>query len=135
MGMYTEFVLGVALAEDTPKEIVMALAYMCGEKVEHYVPPNHDLFDTECWRTMLLTDSFYFDGITNSFFKRDEDTGEYYLTVRCNFKNYDNEVNHFMDFIRPYLNTKGFLGYYRYEEYEDPTFIYNISGKIKYRNF
>jgi hypothetical protein len=60
---------------------------------------------------------------------RDDTDHEYKLNVRCCFKNYDNEIDLFLDFIRPYLVTTGFLGYKRYEEDDDPTLIYNNKYK------
>ena len=87
--------------------------------------PNHPLFETDRWRMLFTSDSYYFDGITNSVLDYDGIAEAYYLTVHSNLKNYDDEINKFLDFIRPYLDTKGFLGYYRYEEDEDPVLIYN----------
>ena len=74
---------------------------------------------------------FYFDGQTDSTIKNDQG---WYLTVRCSFKNYDDEIELFLDWLAPYIETYGFLGYHRYEEFDDPTLIYKEDGKIVYKN-
>ena len=126
MGMYTELNIGVKLYSNTPENILDILRYMVGDiNIEPDDKPNHPLFETDRWRMLFMSDSYYFDGITNSVLDYDGITEAYYLTVRSNFKNYDDEINKFLDFIRPYLDTKGFLGYYRYEEDEYPVLIYN----------
>lgn len=38
--------------------------------------------------------------------------------------NYDSEIKHFLDWLAPYIETNGFIGYTKYEEFEDPTLIY-----------
>ena len=127
MGMYTELNIGVNLRSDTPENIVKILKYMLRDDDvdEDVTTTDHPLFETVRWQRMLRCDSYYFDGHTDSSILRDEGSDEYELNVRCNLKNYDNEIQQFLDFIRPYLETEGFLGYYRYEEWEHPTLIYN----------
>ena len=34
-------------------------------------------------------------------------------------------IFHVLDWLEPYIVTEGFIGYMRYEEWEDPTLIYN----------
>lgn len=138
MGMYTELNIGVNLQSDTPENIINILNYMLSG-VSDYITPettDHPLFSTERWRFMLVCDSYYFDGKTDSSMERDDIDNEYNLNVRCNVKNYDNEIELFLDFIQPYLVTDGFLGYKRYEEFDDPTLIYNdkYAGTIKYKD-
>jgi hypothetical protein len=88
--------------------------------------PNHPLFDTDRWRWMLLCDSYYFSADTISTLRK-ENLGRdyYYLCIRCNLKNYDNEIKKFVDWIDPYINKQSgdFLGFSRYEESEDPNII------------
>lgn len=124
MGMYTELNIGVNLRSDMPENIVNVLKYMLND-IDKVEPPDHPLFRTKRWHMMLVCDSYYFDGRTDSSMMIDRINHEYRLNVRCNFKNYDDEIKLFLDFIQPYLETDGFLGYMRYEEYDDPTLIYN----------
>jgi hypothetical protein len=127
MGMYTEFHFNSELKEQTPKEVINILMYMVGDldtKPEDI--PNDDLFETARWEYMLQCDSYYFDADTHSTLRWDEIGKSYYLNIRCNLKNYDSEIEKFIKWTSPYLNKyKGeFLGFYRYEEDEEPTLVY-----------
>lgn len=133
MRMYTELVLGIEI-EDNDK-IIQTLRYMLGE-TEYQPVDDHELFKTDRWDYMLKCDSYYFDGQTDSKLYMDdlyEDNPKFYLNVRCNLKNYNNEINKFLDWLNPYIKTFGFLGYLRYEENEDPTLIYKTEKGIEYR--
>lgn len=132
MGMYTELVLGVELRAETPDNVIDILRYMISESDVKPELPSHELFETDRWPIMLTCDSYYFDGLPHAALEFDDIGEAYYLTVRSNFKNYGNEVEKFMDFIQPYLDTRGFLGYTIYEEDGDPTLIYNTSNGIRY---
>ena len=129
MGMYTELVLGVQI--DPTESVLGILKYMLGDADDYGQHEYHDLFTTVRWNYMLISDSAYFDGQTDS--KLYEDHGEYYLNVRCNLKDYSNEIDLFLDWLQPYIVTYGFIGYKRYEEFDDPTLIYNDYGKIVYK--
>ena len=121
MGMYTEFHFNVALRDDTPREVIDILKFMLGDSTTRPQLPDHELFTTSRWRYMLRTDSCYFPAQTSSML------GEYNeLSIRCNLKNYDNEIKFFVDWIIPYLHPSNgkFLGFYMYEEDEHPTLIY-----------
>lgn len=137
MGMYTELNIGVSLRSDTPENIINILEYMLGDIESQVETTPHPLFETDRWHYMLRCDSYYFDGRTDSSMEQDSIDHQFKLNVRCNLKNYDSEIEKFMDFIRPYLETRGFLGYKRYEEYDDPTLIYNNVYKdiIEYKPF
>lgn len=135
MGMYTELVCAFELKNETPNEILEILKYMTEsfdsqDEIENL--PNHKLFeDGSRWRFMLRSDSYYFDGTTNSFLKVDylyPEKPSYYLNVRCNLKNYNDEIENFIDWLKPYINYAGnndyFIGYSRYEEAKEPSLIY-----------
>ena len=126
MGMYTELVMGVELRKDVPTQVIETLRFMLGERPDEPTPlPEHPLFGDTRWRHMLLCDSYYFDGDTMHAFRKDEIADAWFLTVRCNLKNYDNEIEKFCDWLEPYMNTEGFYGYKRYEEAEVPTLLFN----------
>ena len=126
IGMYTELHFNSELKKDTPKEVIEILKYMIGERENSPDLPEHPLFKTERWDYMLRSDSYYFDADTNSTLRFDEISNDYYLCIRCNLKNYSSEIQHFIDWIMPHLDKyEGeFLGFYRYEESEEPTLIY-----------
>ena len=134
MGMYTELNIGVEIVSDPI--VIQKLNYMLDDAIED-VDIDHPLFtETERWKYMLLSDSYYFDGQTDSKLVRDNlysDNPMFYLNVRCNLKNYDDEIKLCMDWLCPYIKTEGFLGYTRYENDYDPTLIYKENGEILYR--
>ena len=134
MGMYTELNLGLALIKDVPDEIVDILKYMLNDRTELVADlPSHPLFETCRWSYMLQCDSYYFDARTDSSMEFDDIDKKYHLNVRTNLKNYDREIEEFLDFIEPYIDTWGFLGYKRYEEDEDPILIYHMEQGIEYK--
>jgi hypothetical protein len=133
MGMYTELNIGVAFKEDTPKEIIDAVKYLlCKTKEKPCI--EHKLFSCTRHKMVLTCDSFAFDSISDSKMEYNHIDGQYHLNVRSNLKNYDSEIENFLDFISPYVETDGFIGYYRYEESENPTLIYIDNGTLKYKN-
>lgn len=136
MGMYTELNLAIEIKDD--KNVIDILNNMLdvSRDLEISKIPNDKFFRTERWGYMLNCDSFYFPGQTDSKLVCHKlpyrDKPLYFLNVRCNLKNYSNEIEYFLDWIQPYILTRGFLGYMRYEEAYDPTLIYNEDG-IKYK--
>ena len=126
MGMYTEIHFNAELKKDTPEEVINILKYMVGDIKEKPSRPVHDLFCCSRWKWLFTMDSYYFDADTHSTLRYDDISNAYYLCVRSNLKNYDSEIELFIDWIDPYLyKIKGdFLGFSRYEEFEEPTLIY-----------
>lgn len=124
MGMYTELVLGFQLKPDTPEPIIKILKFMVGdiEDRNEIETTDHPLFETGRWDIMFQCNSFFFPGYFGGDLKYDYG---WYLSVYSNFKNYDDEIAKFLDFIQPWVETDGFIGYMRYEEHDDPTLIYN----------
>lgn len=127
MGMYTELHFNSALKPDVPTPVLEILNYMLG--TDEFGPkalPDHPLFATQRWSVMLHCDSYYFDADTVSTLRYDEIAKQHYLCIRCNLKNYDDEIEKFIDWIMPYLGKQpgDFLGFHRYEEAEEPTLIY-----------
>lgn len=128
MGMYTELDFNSRLRKDIAVGVLDTLGYMLGEREDEPTElPKHPLFETERWRFMLQSDSYYFDADTHSTLRWDWQD-DWYLNIRCNLKNYDSEIEHFIDWIMPHLgeyHIEGdFLGFYRYEEDEEPNIIY-----------
>lgn len=131
MGMYTEFHFNAELRQDVPEEILAIIDFMLLEnsriKNLKIITPSHPLFETPRWKWMLLCDSYYFSADTHSTLRTEKLGGStsHYLCIRCNLKNYDSEIEKFVDWIDPYLYKESgdFLGFSRYEESEEPTII------------
>lgn len=136
MGMYTALHFNSELNKEVPSQVIDVLKFMAGDaENEPKTLPEHPLFKTERWRYMLEMDSYYFDEDTHSTLRFDEISEAYYLNIRCNLKNYDSEIEKFIDWIMPYLDEckqdGDFLGFYRYEEDESPTIIkYKMKAKL-----
>lgn len=127
MGMYTEIVYAAELQREAPQQVIDVLAYMVGDsETQPSLLPDHPLFRTARWDIMLRCDSYYFDGDTHSTFRFDDIAGAWVLTVRSNFKNYDGEIDLFVDWLAPHIATAPgtLLGYQRYEESEQPSLIF-----------
>lgn len=133
MGMYTELNIGVKLNKKAITDgVIDILKYMTEWDGEHNQLPNHPLFETSRWDIMLNCGSAYFmdqpdSKVIISKYNPNEDI---WLNVRSNLKNYDWEIELFLDWIQPYIEYDEFIGYMRYEEYENPTLIYNSDDGI-----
>ena len=129
MGMYTELHFNSELKKEIPDGVVEILKHMIGETEKLPLSlPEHELFRTGRWDTMLNFDSYYFDADTHSTLRFDSISDAYFLCIRSNLKNYDDEIEKFINWIMPYLNkSEGeFLGFYRYEESEEPVLIHKL---------
>lgn len=126
MGMYTEFHFNVELVKNVPDQVLDILRYMAGDTP--YEPtdlPDHALFRTQRWGSLMLGDSYYFSMKPASQVRYDDISRCWYLDVRSNLKNYGGEIQEFLNWIMPHVDASTeCLGYYRYEESDDPTLIY-----------
>lgn len=136
MGMYTEINVCFDLLRDTPKDITEILYCLIEGKDTPPILPNHDFFKCDRWDMVACCNSYYFDGLTNSKIAFDNISKTYKINIRANLKNYDSEIEKFLDWLKPYIGTEGFIGYMRYEEWEDPILIYNNfhNDKIIFKN-
>ena len=136
MGTYTEFHFNAELKPNIDKNIIEVLNFMLWEsKVFPKQLPKHELFTIKDsrWKTMLVADSSYFSAATYSTLHFDSISESFFLCIRTNFKNYNNEIKLFIGWIAPYLQEfKGdFLGFYRHENDKVPTLIYMPEGEEK----
>ncbi len=120
MGMYTELVLGIDLKENCLKEVI--------EEIDHSINgSNRRRFS---W---LNSSSFYFaypESLNN--FTYNKIGGFWTLSIRCSLKNYQDEIQEFLEWIQPHVDPRGFAGHYRYEESEEPTLIYFTEEGLKF---
>ncbi len=132
MGMYTELIFGAELKKDTPKEVIDIIQYMVGgdfEEDKELKIPEHNFFKTSRWR-MLFTCSSYYFGVNESLKKMwyDEISNTWRISTRSNIKNYDSEIEEFLEWIKPYIEDgsgdRGFYAIVCYEEQEEPRIYY-----------
>lgn len=129
MGMYTEFHFNVELPNTTPIEVLDILHFLVDAGDLPKSLPEHDLFKCTRWRSVLLSDSYYFAADTHSTLRSERNS--WYLCVRSNLKNYEREIEKFVDWIMPWVDAYegDFLGFHRYEESEDPDLIRKVKAK------
>ena len=141
MGMYTEFILNIDLRADTPNQVIETLEYMIKDHSNDYTftLPDHPLFkkyispydkdkkpQSTRWYYMLTCGSAYFQGIPASRIRTDAITRRCEVSIFCNLKNYNSEIELFLDWIFPYVHQTylRFCGYIRYEEDEAPSLLF-----------
>ena len=133
MGMYTEIYVKAVLKEDVDDNVINILKYMLGiddVELEDFTIPSHSLFKTDRWDSMLRSGSYYHVPYTVKLFEYNDISESYYLVVRSDFKNYQDEIGKFFDWITPYLKKYGdktFIGYSLYEGDDEPK-LYYIEG-------
>lgn len=124
--MYTELIFGASLKQDTPKNVVDALKYMLGEIQEK---PNHfPLPDGRCeWLFQGGSHYFGISGPVNKMWQ--DDIGEnWVLSTRSNIKNYEGEIESFLEWIKIYIDSgsgsRDMYAIVTYEEAESPNIYY-----------
>jgi len=125
MGNYTEIFVCCRVKEGPA---VQVLQFMLEGSSPHpdFNTPEHPLFSTPRWNFMLQCSSYYHVPRSMHRFEWD-DIGKYHVLIsRSDFKNYDNEVELFFDWLRPHLDADSddMIGYARYEETREPTIYY-----------
>lgn len=120
MGHYTELCIGVKLAENVPDEVVAILKHMIEDAPEPEPLPDASIFKTDRWHFMLQCGSYYHPvSSAHTRMRKDGIDGQWELSIRCNLKNYDDEIQKFINWLNPYIENPAdgeFMGYMRYEE-------------------
>lgn len=124
MGMYTELVMATQI-KDVP-EVVEVLKYMAGQIQEKPTLPDHPLFKTDGWTALFRCSSHYFVPLSVVRFEFDDIAESWSLISCASLKNYGGEIEHFIDWIKPYVEDGDqMIGYSRYEETREPTIYYS----------
>lgn len=128
MGMYTQLTLAVELKKD--KEMLDILNKMIKmDYSELTLLSAHPLFECPRVSCIFHCGSYYFNA--EPFVKLVDNEIRTTLTTCFNLKNYDDEIQKFLDWLCPYIETEGYIGTYRYEEEFEPTNIYKVDERIK----
>lgn len=128
MGMYTELFVTARIKKGT--EATEILKKMLGDESIILLPdflPTHPLFSTPRWEYMLTCSSHYFTPTNVGTYDEQPHYTTYDAFVSySSFKNYDNEVAHFFDWLKPHIDDVPgtLIGFYRYEEDTEPTLVY-----------
>lgn len=140
MGYYTHLYVNIDVSGDIPEDVKYALyaifdtetrierynnnpyvklteGYKEVEKLVDPKLPDHPLFKTSRWDSIASCSSYYHGGTPVSKIVYDEISKEYKITSSANFKNYEDEIDKFFDWISPYIEREGFIGSFVPENY------------------
>jgi hypothetical protein len=119
MGMYTELVLKVRVKENLPDDVEQVLQFLFNDKPEPQKTPEHPFFDLARWRLIGRCSSFYHTPFSLSRYEKGN------IFSRSDLKNYEDEIETFLDWIKPYLeHRRNCIGWSWYEEMEEPRLLY-----------
>ena len=134
MGMYTELFLDCDIDSNllTVDEKIIIDYLFCPDfdwyntNPEDLNLPSHNFFNCYRWSSIGRGGSAYFtDDIPQLLIKNDN---IWSIVSRSDFKNYDDEIELFLDWFTPFIikNTEQptFVGHEHYEENEEPTLIF-----------
>lgn len=101
MGTYTELVIKTRIRTEDP-QVLKILTYMFDKNslTNSEVPvdlPEHSFFKMPRWNAIGSCNSFYHIPCTLNYFH------DNYLFSRSDLKNYDNEIELFIDWLSPYI--------------------------------
>lgn len=142
MGYYTEFRFRAKLNENTPKEIVAVLDQAINNYSNYWeelaghempsimsvrdrpdLPIDHPFGKCERWFMLFHSNNFDPETIKGSTF--DKKTLE--LSVHSEFKDYDNETDNFVDWLKPFIDLTHFTEVWSKGEDCEEKSIYKIS--------
>jgi len=126
MGSYTELIFGASLKKETPPDVIETLKHYCG-LVE--LPEEQLVFKTKSGRNPLNMGGSYYFGVINTDPQMiyDKIRPSWYISSRTNLKNYENEIEDFLKWVKPYLDSgSGEREFYAIVTYEqgEPTIYY-----------
>jgi hypothetical protein len=100
MGTYTELLLKCRIVDGIPEDVNSILEFLFGSR-RVTIPnplPDHPFFRLQNWDAIGRSASYYHVPCTSNYYKAP------YLFSRSDLKNYQNEIQAFLDWIMPYLN-------------------------------
>lgn len=137
MGYYTELKLNIKLKKETPDNIIEFLKkvlidkdigvdnkflFKSGDVFKPWF--SHDFFKCQRWYMLFLSTNWDEDMQGG---KLREDKGNWTVNLHTEFKNYDDEIDKFMDWITPYIvgrKKRQYVGQYQGENMDNPINIY-----------
>jgi hypothetical protein len=137
MGMYTELIFGATLKEKTPTYVTDALNCIINDRTNVNLSDEVKQFIDEYSVSKLIwCSSYYFgahDNKPSCVF--DKIANRWCISFRANCKNYQNEIEKFIGFIKPYVEygsgPTNIFAIVQYEEDDYPT-LYGTEDKYEY---
>lgn len=123
MGMYTELVLKCQIKEDAPQEVKDVVNYLFRNQRKPERLPDHAFFSCDRWDFIGKSCSYYHHpGVVNDV---NDEFGDISIFSRSDIKNYDGEIESFIDWLKPYIDAPEgqCIGWSWYEEEQQPTLI------------
>lgn len=129
MGMYTELVLKCSIMEDVPDDVRLVLRHLFKQGAKPFNLPDHEFFKCPRWDFIGSGSSFYHhpQALTHYWTGHgDADNRGGNLFSRSDLKNYDGEIEKFIDWLMPYIDEEEgqCIGWSWYEEETEPTLLY-----------
>lgn len=125
MGHYTNFRFKAKLRIDTPKEVLTLLDNTINKGITDKViftsediprpAIEHPFFDCRRWYMLFLSTNFDKSLQGGRFYLKNN---RCVLDIHTEFKNYDDEIDQFMDWIKPYVSGRKKKQYVGYEKPE-----------------
>lgn len=99
MSDFTELIFGARLKKDTPKSVIDTLLYM----VNRGNKPTKIEFEAD-W---IFNCASYYFGVCKPVNKMwfDDISNQYVISIRSNIKNYENDIEKFLEWIKPYIDS------------------------------
>lgn len=137
MGMYTELIFGATLKENTPTYVTQALNCVINDNVDGKLSDEaKEFIDAYSLSKLIWCSSYYFgahDNKPSCVF--DKIANHWCISFRANCKNYQGEIEKFIEFIKPYVEygsgPTNIFAIVQYEEDDYPT-LYGTGGKYEY---
>lgn len=137
MGMYTELIFGATLKEKTPAYITQAFDCVINNNADIKLSGETEQFiDEYSLRKLIYCSSYYFgarDNKPSCVF--DKTANSWCISFRANCKNYQGEIEKFIEFIKPHIEygsgPTNIFAIVQYEEDDYPT-LYGTENKYEY---
>jgi hypothetical protein len=134
MGMYTELILSCRLKKQIPRDLIYTIATLVNQTNVIDALPNDCkmLYNIDDLHNPLVGDCYYFVPGSYAKFWYDTITHSYCLMSRSAIKNHNNEIEKFLELIKPYIDQgSGALNTYAYVHYEedDEAKVYSLREK------
>ena len=135
--MYTELIFGATLKENTPTYVTDALNCIINDRTNVNLSDEVKQFIDEYSLSKLIWCSSYYFGahVNKPSCEFDKIANRWCISFRANCKNYQDEIEKFIEFIKPYVEygsgPTNIFAIVQYEEDDYPT-LYGTEAKYEY---
>ena len=125
MGMYTELLLKCGIVPNLNTNVKDVLEFLFNRGKEPNTLPKHEFFTLSRWTLIGRCSSCYHIPSPVNYYN------ENVLFSRSDIKNYEDEIDLFLDWVNPYIDEldEKCIGWIWYEENDSPELIYKQETK------